>query len=207
MKAKGKLKHKLTRSQRIERACELFSRGYSDSDVARDLPVARNTARAYRAIYEERLKDRTAENPRFLHDIIGNTNRQLEELEQVRNALWKDFEQARSGIEIECENCEEVMIVPIASMTTRNSIMANIIKAQDQRAKLYGVIGVKAEFYSMVAGVKAVQDALLAFMSAELCAEDREKLARYLDTPEIAQYLNTSPAAISAESWEEEVAV
>lgn len=203
MPVKTKRKHKMTRSQRIERACLLFSRGYTDSDVARDLPVSRNTAHAYRVIYEARLKEHVNENPRFLHDIIGNTRRQIEELEEVRRAMWRDYEDAKTGIEIECENCEEVMVIPIASMTTRNSIMANIIKAQDQRAKLYGVLGVKAEFFAMVAGVKALQDALLAFMSAELCPEDRVKLERYLDTPEISQYLNTPTAAITASSWED----
>lgn len=194
---------KKTRSQRIERATELFSRGYSNMDVARDIGISRNTATAYRKIYEERLKTKTAENPRFLHDIIGNTVRQIEELDEARKALWKDYELARVGLEIECESCEEVMLVPVASMTTRNSLMANIIKVQDQRSKLYGVIGVKAEFFAMVAGVKAVQDALLAFMSAELCPADRAKLDRYMDSPEIAQYLTGAPEAIEAQSWEQ----
>lgn len=175
----------MTRSQRIERACELYSRGYNPTDVARELRIARNTARSYRDIYSQRLKEQKEANPHFLQDLVGNTLAMLEELEQVRRESWRDHDMAKVGVE--CPRCEEHF--EIASLSTRNNIMATILKAQSERAKLFGTMGVKQEFFAMVAGVKAVQDALLVFMARELCPNDRAKLDEYLGTPEIQAYM------------------
>jgi len=202
--AKGKHATPMTRSERIERASELFGRGWTDADVMRELKVARNTVRSYRVIYEERLQKTLVENPRFLQDVAGNTMRMLQEYEEVRRTAWMEHHKAGKSIKVECPRCERSFKIPSPDYDTRNKLLKTVLAAQEGRAKLFGTLGVKQEFLAMVANVERVQQALIKFMTEELCDHDREKLLAYLSTPEIAQYMNASAPFVSADSWEED---
>lgn len=192
----------LTRGERTERAFDLFSRGYSNADVARKLRVHRNTAANYRVLYEEKLKQAKLDNPAFLQDILGNTLRLVGELEQIQREAWRNHEKAKRKTTVECPHCEKIVFHEDSDPVLRDRILNTLLKAQSERAKLMGVIGVKAEFMALVAQVKAVQDKLLTFMATELCEADREKLDRYLSGSEMSAYMGSS-GAIEAESWEE----
>jgi hypothetical protein len=201
--AKGKHKTNRSRSERIELACELFGKAWSDSDVARELKVARNTARSYREIYEQRLKKATEDNPRFLQNIVGNTMRMIEENLLIVKTAWQEYHRATKPIKVECPRCERGFKIPSPDYDTRNKLLKTILSAHETRAKLYGAMGVKQEFVAMVANVERAQKKLIEFMVNELCDGCRDKLLAYMSTPEMAQYL--SPAGeIEAPAWEED---
>lgn len=200
--SKGKTKSKLSRSERIEKAFEMFERGFNDSDVARTLKVARNTAAAYRTIYQRKSAERADENPRLLQNILGNTMQMLSEIDHIRKAAWKEFEKADKKQRIECPECHEDVVIIFPDADLKNKLLNTALKAQGDRAKLLGTLGVKAEFLGMVAAVKFVQEKLLKFMAENLCAEDRAKLIALLSSPEMAQYMGAA-GTMDVEGWEE----
>lgn len=193
----------LTRSERIEKACELYARAYSPTDVARKLKVARNTAIAYRVIYESRMQKAVNDDPGFLTDIVGNTMRMLVELDQTRSRLNKDADMVAEKFTVECDNCGHEILVKSPNFELRAKIIGQVLKAQDMRAKLFGTLGVKAEFMQMVAITKRVQDMIIKFMSEELCERDMAKLKTLLNSPAMLQYMR-SAALTEVESWEVE---
>lgn len=152
----------LSLSERRERAFTLFSRGWTNAKIARDLHVDADTVGRYRQDYEDRMAEVLHNDPAFLRDIASNTIRMLEENEQVRREAWERYESATSD-------------------TNRVQYLNTIVKAQEQRSKLLGVLGVKHEFLLHVQNVQRVQEQLISFMRAELCASDRDKLQTYLE--------------------------
>lgn len=163
----------LSLSERRERAFELYLRGYTVADVARDLQVSPNTAGRYKREYEAELEEQTQSNPALLQDVLKNTFRSLEELDQVRKEAWQHYERAHSDV-------------------NRTKYMRIIINCQDQRAKLFGLMGVKQQYMVFVNNVHTVQQKIMQFMREELCDRDREKLEAYL-TEELSEFMDSGP--------------
>lgn len=212
-KRSSKTKSHLNRSERIERAVELYNRGWTITDVARDLKVAMNTARAYKEIYESQLNQQVEDNPRYLQDIVGNTTRMIQENETVRRDAQKLLKSAEKPVKVTCERCEHTFKIPAQDYDVRNRILKTILSAQESRAKLFGAMGVKAEFVAMVASVGKVQEKLIQFMQDELCDEDRNKLLAMLASLDDGRYTNNAESwtpspvpALEAESWEDSAA-
>lgn len=147
--------------QRKEVAFELFKKGYTNAETAREIGIHPDTVTRYRRAYEERLAEEVSANPHLLRDVLGNTLRSLEELDRVRAAAWKDYQEATSA-------------------TAKKGFLDLAIKAQSERAKLFGLMGVKQDTLVYINGVKEVQDKLMDFMTKELCPADRAKLEKYL---------------------------
>jgi DNA-binding CsgD family transcriptional regulator len=189
--AKGRTKSKLTLSQRRERSFELFARGYTNKDVASVIGVSEETAGSYRRLYNERLHAQAASNPGFLRDVLTNTMRALEELDQIRADAWKHLENRTIKELVECPDCgaeHKVKFSFPVSDQSRAQYHNVLLKAQDQRSKLFGVLGVKQEFFIAIMQVKVVQDKLLEWMAQNLCADDREALANFMQT-ELSEYM------------------
>jgi transposase-like protein len=147
--------------QRREMSAVLFARGYTNAEVAREMDIHPDTVTRYRRWYEDSLAEQAKNNPHMLRDVLGNTLRTLEELDRVRVAAWKDYEES---------------VTP----TARKGFLDVITKAQSERAKLFGLMGVKQDTLVYINGVKEVQDKLMDFMTKELCPADRTKLETYL---------------------------
>lgn len=171
----------LTLSERRERAFQLYLKGYTVADVARDLEVAPNTASRYKSEYEEELEQQTKSNPALLQDVLKNTFRSLEELDQLRKEAWQRYERATTD-------------------GTRTKYMRIILASQDQRAKLFGLMGVKQQYMVFVNNVHAVQQKLMQFMREELCDRDRRKLEAYM-TEELSEFMGEGQV-IDAEAIE-----
>lgn len=183
-----KTKSKKTLGQRRERAFELFARGYTNVEVKNDLGVSKATVTGYRKLYNERIHAQAAANPNFLRDVVTNTMRALEELDKIRADAWKHMEPRK--VQVECPHCEHVWKERFeVSDDVRSKYMGHLLKAQEMRAKLLGVLGIKTDIFVAVLQVKVVADALMNFMGEELCAEDREKLAEFLMQPELREYM------------------
>ena len=189
---KGKTKSKLKLSERRETAFTYFARGLSDSEVRKRLRVSQPTVRSYRKLYEETLFDVARSNPTLLNDAMSNTLRSLVELDQIRSDAWKRLENRKIKQDADCPDCgaefEVVLNVPVSDQA-RVQYHNVLIRAQEQRAKTLGILGVKQEVFQMIAAVKYVQDQLLAWMQRHLDGESREKLELFLAQPEIAQYI------------------
>lgn len=177
---RGRTRSRYRLSDRREIAYEKFMKGATVQDVSQDLNVSWDTAKRYKLEYEERIRSQAQANPSMLIEVINNTIRALEENDLIRKRAWTEYEEAGKDVAIECPNCEHEMVLPARPSSVRNSFLKTVLAAQEQRAKLYGLFGVKAEFYGQVQKIKALQDRLLAFMRRELCAEDRSKLERLL---------------------------
>lgn len=147
--------------QRKEVAFSLFVKGYTNAEVAREIGIHPDTVTRYRRSHEERLTAEAAANPHLLRDVLGNTLRSLEELDRVRMEAWKQYEAATSA-------------------TVKKDFLNVITKAQSERAKLFGLMGVKQDTLVYINGVKQAQDKIMDFMAKELCAADRRKLEAYL---------------------------
>jgi hypothetical protein len=147
--------------QRKEVAFELFKKGYTNAEVAREVKIHPDTAKRYRDAYEAQLAAEVASNPGMLRDVLGNTLRSLEELDRARAAAWKDYQESTSS-------------------TAKKGFLDLVIKAQGERAKLFGLMGVKQDTLVYINGVKEMQDRLMDFLQRELCAADRTKIEKFL---------------------------
>lgn len=159
--ASGKTSSPLRLSARKERAFELFAQGARVIDVARDVEVAWDTAKRYKDAYDDMITSQAQDNPDVLLDVVGNTFRMLVELDQARQEAWDRYRRARSD-------------------AARVSFLNLAVKIQSDRAKLFGLLGVKPEYAARVEKIRVTQGRLIEFMSTELCDVDREKLISYL---------------------------
>lgn len=196
-----KSRSKLSLSERREKAFALFAKGYTNVDVARVLKVNKDTAASYRKHYEERIHAQAAANPAFLRDVLSNTIRALEEVDQVRADAWKQISESRIiHYEIECDECGAELVakldMPLGD-DARTKYQNVLLKAQDQRSKIMGVLGVKAEVIAAMTQIKVVQDLLLRFMMENLCAEDRQKLEEFLMSPQMVQYVGGNTSVVT----------
>lgn len=91
-----------------------------------------------------------------------------------------------------CPSCEADVTVPASSHSLLNQYLATLIKAQEQRAKLFNLFGVKQEYFLHVSAIQQVQTKLLEFMRISLCADDRSKLEEFMAT-ELAPYMEQAP--------------
>jgi hypothetical protein len=161
---RGRTSSPLGLSARRERARELFSRGFTNADVAREILVSPETAARYRVTYEDELKETAKANPNMLRDILGNTVRTLRELDQVRAAAWQNYEASQTD-------------------AAKATFLNTALKASDQRAKLLQLFGVKAEYMSQVAVIQRNQEALIKFLAeGEWCDHDRMSVVSFLET-------------------------
>lgn len=189
--ARGKTKSTMSLKQRREKAFDLFLKGYSDLEVAQRLKVTRQTVNNYRRRYEETIHDEARSNPTLLREVVANTMRSLHELERVRSEAWKSMEDRTVEAEFTCTECGEVNVVrhsePVSDQS-RTQFLNVLLKAQDQRAKLFGVIGVKADMLVAVAQVKIIQEKIIRFIQTELDAASRERLEAFLiaEMPELS---------------------
>jgi hypothetical protein len=176
-----------TRSERREKAFDLFRKGYGPTDVGRKLKVSKNTALALKRRYEEAIKDEVRQRPDMMSDVLGNTLRSLEELDLVRKDAWRRLE-GRS--DHECPECGTLLAcshsLPIQSATQLHGV---ILKAQEQRVKLFGLMGVKQEYFIHVQNIQVVQMLILEFLQNELCEADRMKFTTWMDErmPQLTQ--------------------
>lgn len=177
---RGKSQSPYPLGQRRRLAFEKYVQGWTPTEVAGLLQVSLKTACRYRDEYEAEVTKQARENPGLLTDFLENTERMLRENNMIRARAWEGYEVASAPKKIECPECGEELHWPSASHATINQYLNTITKAQDQRAKLLGMFGVKAEFFTMVNNVRLLQDLLLQFMRAELCSADKAKLERLL---------------------------
>lgn len=174
-------------SKRRERAFQLFARGYTNADAKKDLGVSNDTIAGYRKLFNERIHAQAASNPEFLSDVLANTMRVLEETEQVRADAWKHLEDRT--VKIECPSCEHTFKVkmPVADQT-RAQYHNVILKALDSRAKLFGILGIKAEVFAAVQATQHVQVKIIEWMMKNLNPDDRDALASYMES-ELSEYV------------------
>lgn len=196
---------RLSLSERREQAFELFARGWSNQDVAKKLRVNRDTVKGYREKYEANLHAQARANPDFLKDVVANTIRALQELDRIRADAWKHMEPRTVKHEIQCPNCEHEWEIKLRHEITdkeRASYHSVLLKAQDQRAKLFGIMGIKQEVFIALVQVKTVQDMLLEFISETLCPADKAALEQFLLKPELQSYMNGPTAILDLPSEE-----
>lgn len=167
---RGKTASRKTLSQRREEASDLFTKGFTVADVANKLKVSWDTAKGYKRWHEARLAKSAADQPQLLQDVLKNTIQSLAEFDQVRAAAWRTYHTSDSKQ------------VKLQALNTIRS-------AQADKAKLFGLFGVKQDFFIHVQNVTAVQGLLLDFLSRELCEADRSKLERFFQKPEVVQFL------------------
>lgn len=160
----------LSLSERREKASELFLKGLNVAEVARRLDVEWDTAKGYQRWHEDRIAKQAAENPQLLSDVLRNTVAMMAELDQVRAAAWRQYHTTESA-------------------QTRLQALNTVRQAGSDKAKLFGLFGVKHEVYALMANVKMVQDRLIAFMTNHLCDDDRTQLEALLMSPELQQYM------------------
>lgn len=193
----AKSKSKLKLSQRREKAFSFFARGYTNTDVAAELKVHPDTVAGYRKLYEENLHAQAAANPGFLKDVLTNTIRNLAELDHIKAEAWKHMEPRKTKTTVECPHCEENFSVTETievSDQTRVQYLNVALKAQDQRSKLFGVLGIKQEVFAAVMQVSIVQQKLMEWMMEHLDNITRDELATFMEK-ELGEYLGNNPLA------------
>lgn len=159
--------------RRREKAAEMFTKGYSNSAVARELQISLDTVARYRRHFEAHIETEAAQNPNLLRKVLENTIRSLEETDRIREEAWRQMEVTENK-------------------ATKAQFLSVALKAQDQRAKLLGLMGVKQEVLQHVEKVRMQQEKVISFMQRELCPADRIKLETYL-LEEFRAELDTLP--------------
>lgn len=160
-------------SERREEAASLFRKGFTNADVARRLKVSPDTAASYRKWYEQRHQQEIADNPHFLNEVLSNTLKNLQEIDEVRKEAWRQYHKA------------EARQIKLQALNT-------VRACQQDRARIYGLLGVDQATSAMYANIKFVQDKILQFLNEAICDDDRGKLARMLATPEFQKYFGAS---------------
>lgn len=177
---RGVTRSRLDLHDRKRLAFEMFTQGHNSRSVAQRLEIHPGTARMYREQWEERIQREAEHNPELLRDVITNTVQALHELDLVRVKAWEEYDEASGRTRLHCPNCDEDVFVAVSTPQTRNQLLATITRAQELRAKLLGLFGVKAEFMLHVQSIRRIQERLIAFMRTELCSADKQKLERLL---------------------------
>jgi hypothetical protein len=157
----GGTKSPLRLGARRQKAFEMFVEGASNVEVARALQISPDTAGRYKKLYDEKINEQAASNPHLLREVLPNTIRSLQELDKVRAYAWSRANETQSD-------------------TIRAQMLNVILKAQDQRAKLFGLMGVKQEALAYTMQVQKQQEALIEYMRRELCVADRAKLDDFI---------------------------
>jgi hypothetical protein len=178
---RGSTASTLSLSERRETAFDLFMRGWTNKDIAEAIDVTPETVARYRKDYNDRISEAAASNPGLLAQVLENTIVLLEENAAVRKALWDEYEMAGEGRVFECEECGNEEDMPTPPNSVRIGILNSLTKAGEQRAKLFGLFGVKAEFFAQVQEVRSLQKDLIEFLTNELCQEDRDKVIAFLE--------------------------
>jgi len=143
--------------QRKRLARDLFLQGYSVTEVADELTISVDTAIRYKQQYEAEIKEQARANPQLLTNVLENTVRTMEELDAIRREAWSQYHTT-------------------THLQTRSNMLNIALKAQSERAKLFGLFGVKPEYMMHVQRVQLVQQKLLDFMQRELCPSCRQRL-------------------------------
>lgn len=165
---------------RREMAYDSFAKGHTITDVAELVQVTYDTAARYKKEWRDRIKQEADENPAMLGQVIENTIQALQENDLVRKHAWADYAVASEGRVAECSECEAEIVIPSSPNSVKNQFLKTILTAQEQRSKLYGLFGVKAEFFAMVQQVRTLQEKLLEFMRRSLCADCRRKMVEFM---------------------------
>ena len=190
---KGKLhrggsatKSPYNRAERRERGFKLIAKGYTNVAIAKELGVHPDTVTRLRRAYEDQLQNEAAANPHLLHDVLPNTIRQLGELDLIRSEAWELHDR---DVIIEqmltCPGCDEEHAYDIhlkGKPEAKAQALRILLNANEQKAKLYQLLGVKAEFLAHVNEVSKLQARLIGFMRDHLCEADRRKLEDLLGT-------------------------
>lgn len=188
--ARGRTNSPIPLRERKKMAWDMFSRGFTSDQVRAKIQVTTETVSEYRRQYESELRQQMLDNPGLLRNVLENTVRGLEELDQARRALWEEYDGAIHPVMLVCPHCDQdIEHLQVTSPSTRNQILGNIMKSQELRSRMLGLFGVKQEFLLHVQSVRAIQEALLGFMRENLCSEDKVKLERML-TEELGAHLD-----------------
>lgn len=163
----------MTLHERREEAASLFLKGFSVSEVAKRLGVTWDTAKGYKQWHEDRISHEAATNPQLLSDVLRNTIESLQEKDQIRAAAWRTYHTSIS------------QQVKLQALNTARA-------ASSDKDKLYGLLGVKQDFYVLVQNVTVVQNLILEFLQRELCEDDKTKLEDFLSRPEVQQFMGRS---------------
>lgn len=160
----------------------MIAKGYTNVEIAKALDVHPDTVTRIRRKYEEQLASEAAANPALLHDVLTNTVRMIAELDMVRKEAWTALETGAFHTE-ECPKCgHETVHWRSAKGDSKPQYMRILLTAVEQKAKLYQLFGVKAEFLAHVNQVAQLQARLINFMRDSLCDEDRARLEELLVT-------------------------
>lgn len=201
---KGKTKSTMSYSERKILAFELFSKGFTVTDVAAEVGVSRNTATSYKKRWKEEVKATAAADPASVRDVLTNTALMLDEVNQVRAVAWQNLHRKPGILQIVCESCEHEMEYQYRFPPGDSAIAAylNLLtKTAEQRAKLLGLMGVDQRLFNEVMAVNHVQNKMLAWLNDNLDAAMRGLLADFIDT-ELAEYVgaaetdNATPAVL-----------
>lgn len=179
----------------------MFMKGNSNKAVAEKLQVGADTVARYRKEYEERISEIAKANPGMLRKVIENTIVALEENSQIRQHAWEEYEALKAPRDVECPSCGASMAVPGGGATIRNQLLKTILAAQDQRARIFGLFGVKQEFFIMVQNVRIVQEKLTEFLRTRLTPEQRQEVESFM-VNELGEYLGSDLPSIPAEVLE-----
>lgn len=154
-------RHSMGIGQRKDKARELFAKGYRNAEVAREVGVHPDTVTRYREEYEKSLREQANNNPTLLRDVVQNTVQSLEHLDHVRSEAWKRYEDADSA-------------------QVKATFLNTVLKAESERAKILGLMGVKGDTLAFVQRIKAQQDALIEHMREHLCDDCRPQLIEFI---------------------------
>src|SRR5690349_14285475 len=124
--------------QRRQRAFKWFAQGATVGDVARRLNVTEVTAGKYHQMWLERIEIEAAKNPYVLRDVVKNTIRSLQELDDRRAEAAKRYRMATTD-------------------ANKQQWMKIQLHALEQRNKLLQLFGVKAEYMAQVQAVRTFQ--------------------------------------------------
>lgn len=154
-------RHTMGLGQRKDKARELFIKGYTNAEVAREIGVHPDTVTRYRREYDQSVKDAAISNPTLLRDVVQNTIQALEHLDRVRAEAWQQYEAAETK-------------------QVKATFLNTVLKAESERAKILGLMGVKGDTLAFVQRVKDQSDALRNYMQEHLCDECRPLLIDFV---------------------------
>jgi predicted transcriptional regulator len=86
--AKGKTKSSLSYSERKETAFDLFTRHWTNADIARHLEVTPETISSYKKEWEKLSEEAVWNDPNYLNKILEHTRGRIDELEKVISRTW-----------------------------------------------------------------------------------------------------------------------
>ncbi len=176
---------KMPLQDRKAEALRMYSQGASPERVAQRLEVSLETARRYKREFKEEIAREASQSTGLLSSTLPSMIETLNSISKVEFEAWEGYERDSKPVDVPCPECGESLHIDAAPSNSLQSWLKLALEAQKEKAKVFGVVGIKPEVQARNNAIETMHTLILNFMSTQLDSIAREKVQQFVNTPEM----------------------